>query len=91
MENDVTKPIMSKPGAGKTGNVSDLVLEHLRYIRATVDRTADDIRDIKHRVTQLEIGQATLLGADAAKSDRIDRLEHRIDTLEKRLSLRGAQ
>jgi len=77
------KPMSKRP----TTSASNLVLEHLRHIRAAVDAIRDDIRDLKTRVTSMEISVATLLGADAAKSDRIDRLEDRIDRLERRLEI----
>lgn len=35
-------------------NVESLVLEHLRHIRSRVDQIADDVSDIKHRMSGLE-------------------------------------
>ena len=37
-----------------TENVENLVLEHLRAIRADVSGIRDDVREIKHRLTSLE-------------------------------------
>jgi hypothetical protein len=36
----------------------NLVLEHLRHIRGAVDRTADDVSELKTRVSRLEMGLA---------------------------------
>jgi len=35
-------------------NVESIVLEHLRHIRARVDQVADDMSDLKHRMSSLE-------------------------------------
>lgn len=35
-------------------NVENLVLEHLRHIRSKVDQIADDMIDLKHRMSSLE-------------------------------------
>ena len=37
-----------------TDNVESLILEHLRHIRAKVDSTADNIDDLKTRMSSLE-------------------------------------
>ena len=37
-----------------TDNIENLVLEHLRYIRGRVDQIADDLVDLKHRMSGLE-------------------------------------
>lgn len=58
----------------------NIVLEHLRAIRATVDRTAEDIQEIKSRLGILEHQYASL-------SSRIDRIDDRVFRIEKRLSL----
>lgn len=36
----------------------NLVLEHLRHIRSRVDSVAEDVGDIKHRLTSLESATA---------------------------------
>ena len=43
-----------------------LVLEHLRAIRADIADIKLDIRDVKHRVTALEIAVANLAATEAA-------------------------
>ena len=58
----------------------DLVLEHLRHIREQVDRTAEDVREIKNRLGILEEQYATI-------SRRVDRVDERVERVEKRLEL----
>ena len=58
----------------------NIVLEHLRAIRATVDRLADDIQEVKGRLGTLEMQYANL-------SNRLDRMDERVSRREKRLGL----
>ena len=58
----------------------NIVLEHLRAIRAKVESTAEDIQEIKSRLGILEHQYASL-------SSRIDRIDDRVFRIEKRLSL----
>jgi hypothetical protein len=71
-----------------TEQTENLVLEHLRTIRA-------DIADIKNRVTGVEVaitalGQqiAGLTTAVYAGNDRVRDLERRVERIERRLELR---
>ena len=57
-----------------------LVLEHLRHIRTTVDALRDDMREVKGRLGILESQYANL-------SNRMDRLDARIERNERRLEL----
>ena len=57
-----------------------LVLEHLRHIRGAVDGLRDDVRDIKVRLGTLETQYASL-------SNRMDRLDGRVERIERRLNL----
>lgn len=57
-----------------------IVLRYLRRIDEKVDRLIDDVGDLKARVTQLEEGQAGI-------HRRLDRLEVRVDRIERRLDL----
>jgi len=66
--------------AGETENI---VLEHLRAIRAAVDGLRDDNREIKTRLGLLEQQYASL-------SSRLDRIELRLDRIERRLDLADA-
>jgi chromosome segregation ATPase len=72
----------------------NLVLEHLRAIRADQTDMKGDIREIKSRLTTLENGQATIIqhlghlsGSDAEQHASYDRLLERIERIEKRLEI----
>ncbi len=43
-----------------TDNVENLILEHLRAIRADIGGIKDDVREIKQRLTTLEAAVAGL-------------------------------
>lgn len=58
----------------------NLILDHLRYVRGSVDRIEHDIKDLKFRVGQVE---QTLVHHSA----RFDRIDERLQTIEKRLGL----
>jgi archaellum component FlaC len=60
--------------------IENIVLEHLRAIRATQDRHSDDLREIKGRLGILEQQYASV-------SNRLDRVDDRISRIEKRLEL----
>lgn len=81
-------------------NVEDLIIEHLRAIRADVTLIKDDVRELKTRVTSLEHGQGTvlqqlghlasMLATQQGSHDKlVDRIE-RIERIEKRLDLASA-
>ena len=57
-----------------------LVLEFLRRMDRKVDQVAEDMRDIKIRMTAIETGLAGV-------QPRIDRVEERLDRIERRLEL----
>jgi hypothetical protein len=44
-----------------TDNIGNIILEHLRAIRAEIGSIKDDVREIKSRVNTLEAGQATII------------------------------
>ncbi len=77
-----------------TDTVDSLVLEHLRHIRGRVDQIADDLTDIKHRMTSLE-GAMGLIKREVAYGDEtdarqqvaMDKLSARLDRIERRLEL----
>jgi predicted nucleic acid-binding Zn-ribbon protein len=58
----------------------NLVLEHLRHIRAAVDGLREDMREVKSRLGILESQYASL-------SNRLDRMDSRVERIEKRLEL----
>lgn len=58
----------------------ELVLGYLKSIDEKVDRMANDMRDLKVRVTSLKANVATI-------NYRLDRIDDRLDRIEKRLDL----
>ena len=71
-------------------NVENLVPTYLRRIDEKVDRLIGDVQDLKHRVTSLEL-QVSHLHADfAGQSARIERIDGRLDRIERRLELTRA-
>jgi hypothetical protein len=61
-------------------DTENIVLEHLRAIRATQDRHTEDLREIKGRLGILEQQYASV-------SVRLDRLDERVGRIEQRLNL----
>ena len=75
-------------------NVENLVLEHLRHIRCRVDQIADDVVDLKQRMSGLEsamnlVRREVALGdeTDARQQVTLDKLNVRIERIERRLEL----
>ncbi len=68
-----------------------LVLEHLRAIRGDIADMKIDIRDVKHRMTALEIAVASFVGTEASHyaslASRADRADDRLDRIERRFDL----
>jgi outer membrane murein-binding lipoprotein Lpp len=77
-----------------TADIESLVLEHLRHIRGRVDQIAEDVTDLKHRMSSLEFS-ASRTRADIAHGDEtaarqqaaLDRLAERVARIERRLEL----
>jgi predicted nuclease with TOPRIM domain len=61
----------------------NIVLEHLRHSRSVVDGLRDDMREVKGRLGILESQYASL-------SNRLDRLDGRVERIEQRLNLADA-
>jgi predicted nucleic acid-binding Zn-ribbon protein len=61
-------------------STENLVLEHLRAIRATQDRHSQDLLEIKGRLGILEQQYASI-------SRRVDHIDQRLDRVERRLDL----
>jgi archaellum component FlaC len=61
----------------------NLVLALLRKIDARTERMADDLQDLKMRVTAVEEGLAGV-------HRRLDRLENRVERIERRLEITEA-
>ncbi|PWV97502.1 hypothetical protein DFR52_10625 [Hoeflea marina] len=58
----------------------NIVLEHLRAIRSSVDRLSEDMQEVKGRLGILETQYASI-------SNRLDRIDERVLRIEKRLDL----
>ena len=75
-------------------NVENLILEHLRALRADSAGIREDIQEIKQRLTGLEVAVGSIkrdLGdlytENASQHIRYDRLAARIEKIERRLEL----
>lgn len=68
----------------------NLIVRYLRRLDEKVDHMMEDLRDIKQRLSSLEVSVALVHGDFAAQSQRIDKLEGRLDRIEQRLDLRDA-
>jgi chromosome segregation ATPase len=72
----------------------ELILDHLGHIRVVGDALREDIREIKSRLTAVELGLAAarreiaaLAETDAHLSARVDRFSDRLGRIERRLDL----
>ena len=68
----------------------NLVLHYLRRIDEKIDRLGEDMQDVKRRLTSLESASAQVHGDFAGQSLRIDRLENRLERIERRLDIGDA-
>ena len=64
-----------------------LTLRFLRNIDQKLDRVAEDVSDLKVRMTSLERGLAGIDMSMAGVQNRIGRVEQPLDRIEKRLDL----
>jgi outer membrane murein-binding lipoprotein Lpp len=78
-------------------SVENLILEHLRHIRARVDQVADDMSNLKHRMPSLEHAMVAVKRevasgdeTDARQQISIDKLVDRIERIERRLEISNA-
>lgn len=72
----------------------NIVLEHLRHIRTKVDKTADDVADLKTRMSRLESAMLSVkrevadgFEAEIRQQTTLDKLAERIQRIERRLEL----
>ncbi len=77
-----------------TESVENLILGHLKRFQAGQDRIERDMKDIKLRLANLEVGHGALLqhlghlsSAIAQQQVSMDRTGERIDRIERRLEL----
>lgn len=75
-------------------NVENLILEHLRAIRTDISVIREDVREVKQRLTSLELSvsglkrdYAQLYGDLAEQHTRYDRLVDRVERIERRLDI----
>ncbi len=52
-------------------NIESVVLEHLRHIRNSVEKIADDMSDLKHRMSSLESAMVSVK-PEVAHGDETD-------------------
>jgi predicted nucleic acid-binding Zn-ribbon protein len=65
----------------------NLILVYLRRMDEKLDRLVDSVADLGRRVTSLESKVALLHGDFAAQSERIDRIELRLERIDRRLDI----
>ena len=63
--------------------LDNIVLVHLRHIGGAVYDVRDDIREMRQRIGNLEAQYASM-------SNRLDRMDLRIERIERRLDLQDA-
>lgn len=78
-------------------NIENLIIEHLRVIRADVAAIKEDVRELKTRSTSLEHGQGTILqhlghlaSMLATQQASHDKFMDRVERVEKRLDIASA-
>jgi septal ring factor EnvC (AmiA/AmiB activator) len=78
----------------KMENIENLLLEHLKAIRADVALIKSDLKEQTHRLGRLEVSMSGLRrdmafvdGTAAEQSVRMDRMSDRIERIERRLEL----
>ena len=81
-----------------TADIENLVLEHLRHIRARADQIADDVAELKLRMSGLESAMVLVKRevshgdeTDARQQITLDKLAARVERIERRLDLRDAE
>ena len=77
-----------------TESIDNLVLEHLRAMRADMTSLRDDVREVKNRLSTVEAGQGAILqhighltSSIAQQQVSFDRLSDRVERIERRLNL----
>ena len=69
---------------------NELIFETLKAIQRTLARHTDDLHEIKERLGILETQVAGLAAQYASLSNRLDRMDLRIERIERRLDLQDA-
>jgi hypothetical protein len=66
---------------------ANVVLEHLRRVRASQDRMELDVGEMKSRMSVLEQTTGQILISIGTMNQRMDRFDERLSRIEKRLDL----
>lgn len=72
------------------GDVLDYLREQFARVHGRFDRIDADMRDLKVRMTSVEEHIASLHGDFANQSRRLDRIDLRLERIERRLELESA-
>jgi outer membrane murein-binding lipoprotein Lpp len=72
---------------GMSDGPDNLIRVYLRRMDEKLDRLTSAVGDLGRRVTSLETKVVLLHGDFAAQSERIDRIEIRLDRIERRLEI----
>jgi hypothetical protein len=70
-----------------TEETTNLVLEHLRHIRARVDGLTEDMRQVILRLGPVERHVAGIHISDVSQNAEIDLIKTRLERVERRLEL----
>ena len=70
-----------------TADVENLVLEHLRHLRRTLDFVSADVSDLKLRASAMEHHLGQIQVQMAGLKSRMDRSDERLGRVERRLEL----
>ena len=70
-----------------TEGTENLILEHLRALRAGQDPMVDELAQLRARVSSVETSVAHLHVDLAGVNVRLDRLSERVERVEKRLEI----
>lgn len=68
----------------------NLILVYLRRLDEKLDRVFERLDDLTHRVTSPELKVSLLHNDFARQSDRMDRIEVRLERIERRFDIVGA-
>jgi hypothetical protein len=70
-----------------TDDVANLMLEHLKALRAGQVELRFELMDVKSRLTSVEIHMGESQNQYAAQSLRLDRIDERLGRFERRLEI----
>lgn len=70
-----------------TEEATNVVLQHLRHIRARVDELSDDMKVVVSRLGVIEGHVANFHVGEATQNVELDRIKRRLDRIERRLDL----